>query len=176
MDPLEVIGWSQSAGTTPARKVAEHDRGADPVFVPDERARRITERFLVAEDEAYPFFLFQLEGPVGDPLETGERLLEARAESPSNVAELARRDNGGDDQRPSTSGRRVGEQIVSEQDADLISGERAELAFRIARHHREPVCVGVVGDGQIRAKLFGELAGEVHRPGLLGVWKRDGGE
>ncbi len=70
----------------------------------------------------------------------------------------------------------MGEQIVTEQDADLVAGQLLEHACRIPHHHREPVGVGVVGEGQIGVDALGKISGQIHCARLFRVRKRDGGE
>ncbi len=131
----------------------------------------VAERLLVAEHEA-PLRMIEDRAP--DPLEPGERLGEVHTGRRRHLAEQRRRHERRDHDAVVT--RCVGEQVVGEQPPDLVAAESPPRAVGLRDRRTQPVGVGVVGDGDSRPLLPGQRDHQVHRPRLLRVRERNGGE
>ena len=68
------------------------------------------------------------------------------------------------------------DQIVEQQHARLVAGDRLELALLVAHHDADAVAVGVGAEDEVDVVLLGEVNGEVEALGILGVRGHDGRE
>ena len=68
------------------------------------------------------------------------------------------------------------DQIVEQQNARLVAGDRLELALLVAHHDADAVAVGVGAENEVDVVLLGEVNGEGEALGILRVRGNDRGE
>ncbi len=116
----------------------------------------------------------QVEGGVPDPLEAGQRLGEVGAVGLGDGGQHGGRHDRADHDRPALRCR--AQDVVAEQHADLVPGQRSPRPVRSRDAHGEPVRVRIVGDDEVG--LFPGCLGQrqVQCSRFLGVGEGDGGK
>ena len=144
----------------------QHRRG-DAVLVERAWRHQVAERLLVAEHQAQ---VGPLGGDLADVLEPGERLLAVHAGRLGHPGEQRRRHERGHHEPIVARG--VGQDVVGEQPADLVTAQPPPRSVGLRDRHAEPVGIGIVRERDLCATRlrFGEQ--EVHRSRLLRVRER----
>ena len=176
---VERVEERHALGVVPRGHFGEQQRGRDCVLVAHVVADHVAVALLVGEDDGVFARALKLIHLLGHELKARERVVAVEAVRLRHGARHLGRDDslerGGIRGQLARALHRT-DQIVEQQHARLVAGDRLELALLVAHHDTDAVAVGVGAEDEVDVVLLGEVNGEVEALGILGVRGHDGRE